>query len=128
MYRQSESGVTGGLYSLSKICNFKIKLNLPLKGEVKTLTLKNENAKWYACFSSILDSEPLPENNDAIGIDVGLEAFAVTSDAEIIDNPRWYHAAEKELRRKQRHVSRCTKRSSGWQLACRRGAKLDRHL
>src|SRR5437870_12741725 len=74
------------------------------------------------------NSEPLPENHDAIGIDVGLESFAVTSDAEMVDNPRWFRAAEKELRRKQRHVSRCTKRSSGWKRACRIVAKLDRHV
>src|SRR5205807_2777249 len=30
--------------------------------------------------------------------------------------------------RKQRHVSRCTKWSSGWKRACRRVAKLDRHV
>jgi len=120
--------VNGGQLSLSKIGNVKIKLHRSLQGEVKTLTLKNENGKWYACFSSILDSEPLPENHDAIGIDVGLESFAVTSDAEIVDNPRWFRAAQKELRRKQRHVSRCTKRSSGWKRACCRVAKLDRHV
>ena len=99
-----------------------------LKG-VSSYTLRQEfRTKWYACFSSILDSEPLPENHDAIGIDVGLESFAVTSDAEIVDNPRWFRAAEKELRRKQRHVSRCTKRSSGWKRACRTVAKLHRHV
>src|SRR5437660_10817375 len=74
------------------------------------------------------NSEPLPENHDAIGIDVGLESFAVTSDAEIVDNPRWFRAAQKELRRKQRHLSRCTKRSSGWKRACRTVAKLHRHV
>ena len=73
-YPQAGFRVNGGQLSLSKIGNVKIKLHRSLQGEVKTLTLKNENGKWYACFSSILDSEPLPENHDAIGIDVGLES------------------------------------------------------
>ncbi|PYX83308.1 MAG: transposase, partial [Acidobacteria bacterium] len=47
--------MNGGQLSLSKIGNVKIKLHRSLQGEVKTLTLKNENGKWYACFSSILD-------------------------------------------------------------------------
>src|SRR5205807_7427899 len=127
-YPQAGFGVNGGQLSLSKIGNVKIKLHRSLQGEVKTLTLKNENGKWYACFSCILDSEPLPENHDAIGIDVGLESFAVTSDAEMVDHPRWFRAAQKELRRKQRHASRCTKRSSGWKRACRTVAKLHRHV
>ncbi len=32
------------------------------------------------------------------------------------------------MRRKQRHVSRCTKGSSGWRKACRLTAKLHRHV
>ncbi len=32
------------------------------------------------------------------------------------------------MRRKQRHVSRCMKRSSGWRKACRLTAKLHRHV
>ena len=44
------------------------------------------------------------------------------------DNPRCYRRAQKQLRRKQRHVSRCMKRSSGWRKACRLVAKLHRHV
>jgi len=44
------------------------------------------------------------------------------------DNPRYYRRAQKELRRKQRHVSRCTKGSSGWREAGRLTAKLHRHV
>jgi putative transposase len=127
-YPQAGFGVNSGRLFLSKIGNVKIKLHRPLEGEVKTLTLKKENGKWYACFSCLVDSEPLPENNDAVGIDVGLESFAVTSDAEIVDNPRWFRTAQKELRRKQKHVSRCTKRSGGWKRACRAAAQLHRRV
>ncbi|PYX78427.1 MAG: hypothetical protein DMG70_31710 [Acidobacteria bacterium] len=49
-YPQAGFGVNGGQLSLSKIGNVKIKLHRSLQGEVKTLTLKNENGKWYACF------------------------------------------------------------------------------
>ena len=127
-YPQLGFSVSGSQLSLSKIGNVKIKLHRPIAGDVKTLTLKNENGKWYACFSCVVDVEPLPENDSVVGIDVGLESFAVTSDAEIIDNPRWYRAAQKVLRRKQRHVSRCTKRSGGWKRACQYVAKLHRHV
>jgi len=57
------------------------------RGEVKTLTLKNEGGKWYACFSCMVDAEPLPVHDSVLGIDVGLESFAVTSDAEITRQP-----------------------------------------
>ena len=125
-YPQLGFSVNSNQLSVSNIGNVKIKLHRPLAGEVKTLTLKNESGKWYACFSCIVDVEPLPENELVVGIDVGLESFAVTSDAEIIDNPRWFRAAQKALRRKQRHLARCQKRSGGWKRACEQVAKLHR--
>ena len=89
-YPQLGFSLQGTQLSLSKIGNIKVKLHRSLQGEVKTLTLKQENGKWYACFSCLVDAEPLPECTRSIGIDVGLESFAVTSDAEIVDNPRWF--------------------------------------
>ncbi len=86
-YPQLGFHVNGSQISRSKIGNVKVKLHRPLAGEVKTLTLKNECGKWYACFSCIVDAEPLPVNDSVVGIDVGLESFAVTSDGEITRQP-----------------------------------------
>ena len=44
-YPQAGFRVNGGQLSLSKIGNVKIKLHRSLQGEVKTLTLKNENGQ-----------------------------------------------------------------------------------
>jgi putative transposase len=63
-----------------------------------------------------------------VGIDVGLESFAVTSDGEIVDNPRWFRTAQKKLRVVQRHLSRCSQRSGGWRKACRLVVQLHRHV
>ena len=49
-YPQAGFSLKGRL-SLSKIGNIKIKLHRPVKGEIKTLTIKRENGRWYACFS-----------------------------------------------------------------------------
>jgi len=127
-YPQLGFRVEGSQVSLAKIGNVKMHRHRPLAGDIKTLTLKNENGKWYACFSCMVDSEPLPFQESVVGIDVGLESFAVTSDAEIVDNPRWFRQAQKKLRVRQRHVYRCTKRSSGWRKACKLVARLDRHV
>jgi putative transposase len=120
--------LSGKQLSLSKIGSVKVKLHRPLAGEVKTLTLKQESGRWYACFSCIVNSEPLPQNDSVVGIDVGLESFAVTSDGEIVDNPRWFRAAQKKLRRRQRHLARCRKGSGGWRRARALVARLHRHV
>lgn len=91
---------------LSKIGRIKIKLHRQLEGKVKTLTLKREADKWYACFSVEGEAHPLPESTEAIGIDVGLSAFATLSDGTEIENPRYYRKAQATLRTAQRKVSR----------------------
>src|SRR5580704_12065464 len=49
-YPQLGFSVDGNQVSLSKIGKVKIKLHRPIAGDVKTLTIKNENGKWFACF------------------------------------------------------------------------------
>jgi putative transposase len=84
----------------------KILLHRPVVGEIKTVSVKREGRKWFACFSVECHSKPLPPLDNAVGIDVGLESFAVLSSGETIPNPRWYKASEAMLRRAQRRVSR----------------------
>jgi putative transposase len=48
----------------------------------------------------------LPRNSEAVGVDVGLSAFATLSDGSEIANPRWYRAAQAKFRRAQRRVTR----------------------
>ena len=53
----------------------------------------------------------LPVTTAAVGIDVGLETFAVLSDGTAIENARYYREAEKTLRVAQRRVERRKKGS-----------------
>src|SRR5262249_8998859 len=69
-------------------------------------TAKREASKWYVYFSVTYDTQPLPETEKAIGLDVGLLSFATLSDGTTIDNPRCYRKAHAKLRRAQRRVAR----------------------
>lgn len=97
--------------------DIKIKLHRPVDGEIKTVSVKRESNHWYACFSCEVSAQPLPENTNQVGIDVGLESFATLSTGEIVDNPRWFQTAQKRLRRAQRRVSRRKKYSKRWRKA-----------
>jgi len=90
---------------LSKIGAVKIRLHRQLAGKVKTLTIRREAERWYACFS--LECEPviLPPSAQHIGIDIGLESFAHFSDGQRIENPRFFRHEEKALARAQRKLS-----------------------
>jgi putative transposase len=89
----------------------EVKLHRPVSGKIKTVTVKRECGKWYACFSVECEAKPLPVSTKEIGIDVGLTAFATLSNSKSVPNPRWYQQAEAKLRRAQRKVARRKKGS-----------------
>ena len=129
MFTHPQSGFRlGGKLALSKIGNVKIKLHRELKGEVKTLTVKRENGAWYACFSCVVEPEPLPVSPLAVGMDVGLTSFAVLSNGKEIENPRFCRHMQKRLRRAQRRVARRKKFSNRWKKAVHLVAKMHRKI
>lgn len=106
----------------------KIKLHRPVDGKIKTVTLKRESGKWYACFSVEVDSQPLDASFLAVGIDVGLESFAVLSNGAIMTNPRHYRKAQARLRRAQRKVARRRKGSHCRKKAVRELQAVHAHV
>jgi len=120
--------VQGDRVQLSKIGSVKIKMHRALPEKTGTLFLKQICGAWFACFSCEVEAQPLPKSDAAIGVDVGLESFAVLSNGTTIRNPRWYQAAQAELRVAQRRVARRKKGSH-----CRRRAvallqKIHEHI
>ncbi len=95
----------GRLY-LQGIGHLKVKWHRPLEGVIKTVTVKRSAGKWCVCFSVEYGAEALPVTNEAVGLDVGLAAFATLSTGEAIANPRCYRQAQGILRIAQRRVAR----------------------
>jgi putative transposase len=87
----------------------KVKLHRALEGKTNTVTLKRVCGKWYVIFSNTVEIEPLPVSHKAVGIDVGLEHFAVTSDAMCIQNPHYLKEGLSVLRRLERSMERKNK-------------------
>ena len=91
----------------------KIKLHRKFTGIIKSCTISQVPSGKY--FISILvDTEniQLPNNNNYIGIDLGLKDLAITSDGEIFENPRWIYKWENKLKRNQRILSKMKKGSN----------------
>ncbi len=101
---------------LSKIGEVKAKIHRQVEGNVKTATPRRyPSGKWYICFSTECDRVPELHNNDnAVGIDVGLEKFATLSDGSYIPNPRWVKPEENNLAKAQRKMSKFAKGSTEW--------------
>jgi putative transposase len=97
---------------LSKIGNIKIKLHQKIKGRVKAVVIKREGRNWYAIIQADQEIMSLPETGKSVGIDVGLKAFAVDSDGNSIENPRYVEKSAKRLAKYQRKLARCKKGSN----------------
>ncbi|HAT45888.1 MAG TPA: transposase [Ktedonobacter sp.] len=111
-YPQGGSSLTAdNRVCLSKIGSIKGKVHREIKGTIKTCTIKREGDAWYAVFACEVEAEPLPENHNAVGIDLGLLHFATLSDGSTIENPGHYRRAEKHLKKVQEALS-CKKRGS----------------
>lgn len=91
----------------------KVKLHRLIDGAIKTVTVKREAGKWYACFSVECEAAPLAPSGETVGLDVGLSAFVTLSDSTEVENPRHYRTAQVKLRRAARKVARRKHGSSG---------------
>lgn len=101
--------IKDGKLNLFKVGKVKIKLHREMIGKVKTCTIKRSATnKWYAVFSIEVEPVRLPENNSAVGIDVGLETFAYLSTDKPIENPRFFKNEQKDLAKVSRRLSKET--------------------
>jgi putative transposase len=122
-YPQGDFHIQNGRISLSKVGLVKIKEHRPLQGKVKTLTIRRQADGWHACFSVEVDSVVLPPSNRAVGVDLGVESFAITSDGEFFPATKHLRRAERNLKHLQRMVSRRQKSSNCRKKAVRLLAK-----
>jgi putative transposase len=108
-YPQYGNGVLldGDLLSLSKIGQIKVELYRELCGTPKTVCIRRSSAnKWFVTLSCACETNPLPAEQKAVGVDMGLESFATLSDGEKIENPRFFRKDEKALAKAQRKLAK----------------------
>lgn len=91
---------------------------LPRKAKPSTVTVTVDAAqRWHVSILVEDHVRPLPETDAKVGVDLGLENFAILSTGEKIDNPRYYRKAEERLAKAQRTLSRKVKGSSNYRKA-----------
>jgi putative transposase len=106
----------------------KVKAHRPVVGRVKTLRLRREARRWYVIVVAEQQPLPLAATGREIGLDVGVARFAVTSDGQVVANPRFLAATTGELAAVQRSIAGCRPGSNNRSRARRKFAKLHRTL
>jgi putative transposase len=86
-----------------------------IEGSIRTVTITKNCAEQY--YASVMfedgKEKALPDaQGKAVGIDLGLSHFCITSDSQKFDNPRWFKKHERNLKTKQQQLSRKQKGSN----------------
>lgn len=104
----------GKYIKLPKLGYVKTKNKLIPQGRIVNATISQEpSGKYFVslCCVDVPENEYKPTGN-SIGIDLGLKEFAITSDGEMIPNPKYLTKQQKKLAKLQRGLSRKSKGSS----------------
>ncbi|OIP68138.1 MAG: transposase [Oscillatoriales cyanobacterium CG2_30_40_61] len=117
--------------TVPKIGNIKAIIHRPIEGKIKTVTIsKNCSNQYFAAilFDDGKDKLEQKIEGSAIGVDVGLTHFAVTSNGSKFDNPRFLTKHEKNLKQKQQQLSRKQKGSNNRNKARIKVARVHRKI
>ena len=115
---------------LPKIGWIKYKDKQIPQGRILNATISQEpSGKYFVslCCTDV-NINQLPKTNNRIGIDLGIKEFCITSDGEMIPNPKYLKKSLDKLAKLQRELSRKSKGSSNRNKARIKVARLQEHI
>ncbi|MCZ7567249.1 MAG: transposase [Ardenticatenaceae bacterium] len=107
--------VEGNRVWLPKIGWVRFRKSREVAGTIKRATISHQASGWYVSILCEIETPPpepvLPTDQTTVGVDLGLNDFAVLSTGERIPNPRHLRKLERKLAHAQRAKSRKRKGS-----------------
>jgi len=115
---------------LPKLGMVKTRTRLLPQGRIINATISQEPSGKYYVSLCCTEAEisKLEKTGNEIGIDLGIKSFAVTSNGEAIQNPKYLQKSLNKLARLQRELSRKTRGGSNWNKARIRLARVQEHI
>jgi putative transposase len=93
------------------------------------IVCREPDGRRYVTFALYTDApEPLPLAGRAVGVDLGITDFAVTSDGDKIPGPRHLDRKARHLARYQRRLARCRKGPANRAKAAAKAARAHRKV
>ena len=115
----------GKYIKLPKLGNVKTRNRLVPEGRIVSATVSQEpSGKYFVslCCMDVPDKKYIKTGN-SVGIDLGIKEFLITSEGEMVRNPKYLSKEERKLIRLQRQLSRKSKGSANRRKARIRLAK-----
>lgn len=105
----------------NKIIIPKFKESITFRGKIELDNLvkfnsvnisKTPSGKYYATLQGEFNYNPIEQNNNKIGIDLGIKEFLITDNGIKIDNPKYLKKSLKKLKYEQKQLSKKNKGSN----------------
>ncbi|MFI6708406.1 RNA-guided endonuclease InsQ/TnpB family protein [Nonomuraea sp. NPDC050478] len=110
---------------LQGIGHVRVHQHRPVRGRVKTVSVKREGSRWYVVLScDDVPTDLLPPTGRAVGVDMGVASLVTTSDGAQVGNPRYLVASMGKLAAAQRDLARKKRGSERRRKAVARVAAL----
>lgn len=115
---------------LPKLGMVKTRNKLVPQGRILNATISQEPSGKYFVSLCCADVEiqSLPKTDNAVGIDLGIKEFCITSEGEMIPNQKYLRKSLDKLAKLQRELSRKSKGSSNRNKARIKVARLQEHI
>ncbi len=115
--------------SIPKCKRIRIKKHRDFIGEIKSVTIsKTTDDKYYISILVNTEIKALPENDNAIGLDLGVKDLVITSNGEKYTNHKYLVKSEKKLAREQRRLSHMKKGSNNRNKQRIKIARIHKHI
>ena len=112
---------------LSKIGAIPIKLHRKVEGNIKNITIKKSNGKWYCYIVSDAVIKRICGDKE-IGIDVGVMNYIYDSNGNSYENPKHFDIYHSKLKTAQQSLSKKNKGSNSRKKARMKVAKIHEKI
>lgn len=121
--------IKDNLIKLPKLKWVKAKITQIVDGKILNATVsKTPTGKYFVSLCCKVDIEQLEKVDSNIGIDLGLKEFAICSNGQVFDNPKWLRKANYRLKLEQRRLSKMQKFSNNWNKQRLKVAKIHEKI
>ncbi|WP_414530936.1 IS200/IS605 family element RNA-guided endonuclease TnpB [Nodularia chucula] len=98
---------------LPKLGWVKFHKSQDIAGKLVNVTItRTASGKYIASILCETEIEKYPQVTQNIGLDLGVKSYLVTSNGEVVDNPKYYRTQKRKLRKAHKKLSRSVKGSN----------------
>ena len=114
--------------TFSKIGTIPFNMHRPYSGNVKGILITRSGERWHVIIQAEQTVSASKREGRSVGIDVGLDSFAVDSDGAVIENPRFYEHSLDRIKKLHQSIARKKRSSQNWKKAKCRLEKVYEHI